>query len=202
MPANTPPYARIVSEIRQQIESGRLRPGERVPSVRAITRRWGVAIATATKVLDTLRNLGLVRAVPGVGTIVLPRDEATPPPPERPRRRERELGVDRIVEAAIAIADEEGMAAVSMRRLATEIGVATMALYRHVHSREALVLHMADAVFAAHRPVQVRSRSWRKRVEALARQQWDVYRRHAWLPAVLSITRPQLMPNGVAHTEA
>ncbi|HET6583911.1 MAG TPA: winged helix-turn-helix domain-containing protein, partial [Nannocystaceae bacterium] len=65
-----PPYARIVAEIRAQIDGGRLQPGDRLPSVREITRRWGVAIATATKVVDALRNLGVAIVRPGVGTLV------------------------------------------------------------------------------------------------------------------------------------
>lgn len=190
----TPPYARIVAELRQQIESGRLRPGDRIPSVRAITRKWGVAIATATKVIDALRNLGLVRTVPGIGTVVTA-------PPQTTRRRETELGLSRIVDAAIAIADDEGIAALSMRRLATELGVATMALYRYVRSRDELLLQMADAVFAAHPPALGQG-GWRERLETAARLQWAAYRRHPWLPRILSFTRPQLMPHGIAHTEA
>ncbi|MYR86592.1 GntR family transcriptional regulator, partial [Streptomyces sp. SID685] len=58
----------IVGELRRRIETGELAPGERVPSTREITRQWGVAMATATKVLTELRREGLVRAVPGVGT--------------------------------------------------------------------------------------------------------------------------------------
>ncbi|MFD0358781.1 winged helix-turn-helix domain-containing protein, partial [Streptomyces sp. NPDC127110] len=70
------PYARIAAELRRRIESGELRPGDRVPSTRAITQRWGVAMATASKVLAALGQEGLVRAVPGVGTVV-----ADPPAP-------------------------------------------------------------------------------------------------------------------------
>src|SRR4051794_11154921 len=67
-----PPYRRIVAEIGARIASGALRGGDRVPSVRQISQEWGVAIATATKVLTTLRQEGLVRTVPGIGTIVAP----------------------------------------------------------------------------------------------------------------------------------
>ncbi|MFH8343690.1 TetR/AcrR family transcriptional regulator C-terminal domain-containing protein [Streptomyces sp. NPDC018045] len=66
----TPPYRRIVAEIRRRIDAGELATGDRVPSTRRITQEWGVAMATATKVLTTLRQEGLVRAVPGVGTVV------------------------------------------------------------------------------------------------------------------------------------
>jgi len=70
-----PPSMRIAAELRAQIERGELASGERVPSAREITRRWGVAIATATRVLAALRDEGLVRAVPGFGTVVLDRRE-------------------------------------------------------------------------------------------------------------------------------
>ena len=77
-----PPSMRIAAELRAQIERGELAPGERVPSAREITRRWGVAIATATRVLAALRDDGLVRAVPGVGTVVV-----APPEPGGPGGR-------------------------------------------------------------------------------------------------------------------
>lgn len=62
--------ARVVSDLRRRIAAGELAPGERVPSTRAITREWGVAIATASRALAALRAEGLVRVVPGVGTVV------------------------------------------------------------------------------------------------------------------------------------
>src|SRR3954469_25210457 len=106
-----PPYRRIVREVRRRIESGELRPGDRAPSARAITREWGVAIATATKAHAALREEGLTVSRPGVGTVV-----AGPAP-----RRDHELTRDRVVAAAIAIADAEGMAEVTMRRLAAAL---------------------------------------------------------------------------------
>ena len=67
---NLPPYAQIAAELRDQINNGTLAPGDRVPSTREITQRWGVAMATATKALAALRQEGIVRPVPGVGTVV------------------------------------------------------------------------------------------------------------------------------------
>ena len=55
-----PASSRIAAEIRGQIQSGERAAGERVPSTREITRRWGVAMATASKVLATLKEEGLV----------------------------------------------------------------------------------------------------------------------------------------------
>ena len=63
--SNKPPYLQIVEDIRRRISQGLLSPGDRVPSTREITREWGVAMATATKTLATLRQEGAVQAVPG-----------------------------------------------------------------------------------------------------------------------------------------
>lgn len=65
-----PPYIQIVRHIRGQIVSGELKAGDRLPSTRQIMRDWSVAMATASRVISSLRAEGLVVAVPGVGTVV------------------------------------------------------------------------------------------------------------------------------------
>jgi AcrR family transcriptional regulator len=201
---NEAQYTRIVADIRARIAAGDLRPGDRVPSARQITREWGVAIATATKAHAVLRRDGLVRAVPGIGTVVAaaPVDDPGPRPARRrePRDPDSELTRDRIVRAAIAIADAEGLAALSMRRVATDLEVATMSLYRHVQSKDDLVMQMADAVFAG-APLPDPPAGWRAQLELIARWQWTHYRRHPWLAPFISMTRPQLVPSGMVHTE-
>lgn len=179
---------RIAAELRARIRSGELAPGQRLPSARAIVREWGVALATATKVLALLRREGLVRSKPGIGTIV--RGDRGP-----------ELTRARILEAAIGIADDEGTGGLSMRALARELGVATMSLYHHVASREELLLLMADAVLAEDELPRRGTHGWRGRLERLARLQWAAYRRHPWLAQLLSMTRPQLLKNGMRYTE-
>ncbi|HTB72585.1 MAG TPA: TetR/AcrR family transcriptional regulator C-terminal domain-containing protein [Polyangiaceae bacterium] len=180
---------RIVAEIRSRIRSGKLGPGEHVPSAREIVREWNVAIATATKVLAALKREGLVRVRPGIGTIV---------------RGERgvELSRERITQTAIAIADDEGTGTLTMRTLARELGVATMSLYRHVRSREELVILMADAVLAEDPPPARGRKPWRTQLEIVAHLQWAGYRRHPWLAHTVSVTRPQLLKNGMRHTES
>jgi DNA-binding transcriptional regulator YhcF (GntR family) len=201
-----PPYLRIVEDIRRQISTGDLRPGDRVPSARRITQQWGVAIATATKVLATLQQEGLVRVVPGVGTVVSPAGPTTPPP-RTPKRRQNtrepqpELSRDRIVRAAIEIADTEGMAALSMRRVATDLDAATMSLYRYVHSKDDLVLFMIDQAIGEEALPETPPEGWRARLQVTARLQWRLFRRHRWLAAAMSLTRPQLAPNALAHAE-
>src|ERR1700759_4480405 len=78
--AAPPPYARIAAELRGRITRGELAPGQRVPSTREITARWGVAMATATRVLATLRQGGLVHPGPGGAPV------ASGPPPAPPRQ--------------------------------------------------------------------------------------------------------------------
>lgn len=202
------PSVRIAREIRRRIEDGELRPGDRVPSTRRITQDWGVAMATATKALAELRAAGLVVARTGVGTVV-----AEPSRPARPARRPEPTGrpepVDadggptraRIVRAAVAVADADGLGALSMRRVAADLGVATMSLYRHVHGKGELVALMADAVAATEPLPANESGHWRRALETVARTQWTLFRRHVWLAPAVSLTRPQPSPNLMRHTE-
>lgn len=186
--------ARLVAEIRARIRSGALRPGERIPSARQLVQEHGIALATAARVLDRLKRERLVRVVAGVGTVVRGSTEGP------------ELSAARIVEAAIAIADDVGLGELSMRTVATEVGVPTMSLYRHVASRDELVIAMIDAVMGERKPpvkvtVPKGTARWRARLEALARLHWEGYQAHPWLAQALSMTRPQLTPKGMIHTE-
>ncbi|MFD3519712.1 TetR/AcrR family transcriptional regulator C-terminal domain-containing protein [Streptomyces sp. NPDC058653] len=192
-----PPYLRIAAELRRRIASGELVPGDRVPSTRRITQEWGVAMATATKALAALNQEGLVRALPGVGTVVAE--------PVRPRGRDTAPGEglsrERVVRAAIALADGEGLGALSMRRVATEFGTSTMALYRHVPSKGELVHLMTEAVFAG-TPGGPEPVGWRPRLRRELRWLWSRYERHPWLArAMAGITRPMASPHAMSYTE-
>lgn len=77
-----PPYLQIAGRIRADIESGALAEGDAIPSARAIMTTWGVALATATKAQAQLRSEGLIRAVPGVGSVVTTHG-STPSGPQR-----------------------------------------------------------------------------------------------------------------------
>ncbi len=59
------------------------------------------------------------------------------------------LTPERVVEAALRLADEHGLEALTMRRLGTALGVEAMSLYRHVASKEALLDALADAIVRA-----------------------------------------------------
>jgi AcrR family transcriptional regulator len=187
-----PPYRRIADDLRGRIEAGEFRPGDRLPSARAITREWAVAIATATKALAVLRDEGLTVPRPGVGTVVAVRPV---------RRTERELTPERVVRAAIAIADAQGMGELSMRRVAAGLGVATMSLYRHVSGKAELVLAMIDAAFGDFPVPARRPAGWRAQLELCARLEWAVFQRHPWLAPSMSLARPDLSANAVRLTE-
>jgi DNA-binding transcriptional regulator YhcF (GntR family) len=196
----TTPYLAIVADIRDRIASGQLRPGERVPSTRQLVRDWGVAIATATRALSTLQSEGLVRSVVGVGTVVADRPQGTAP--ARPAREaEQDLTRERIVRTAVGIADAEGLAALSMRRLATELDAAVMSLYRHVPSKEDLMVAMVDQVYAEHRSPGPWPAGWRAGAEDMARRMWALCKAHPWMCGVMSFVRPMLVPNGMAVTD-
>jgi len=195
-----PVSAQILASIRRRIASGELRPGDRVPSTRQITRQWGVAMATATKVLNALRQEGLVVARAGIGTVVANAQPVEPAAP-RPRAAAPDIDRERVVRAAIAIADAEGSAALSMRRVATDLGVATMSLYRHVPSKDELVTQMVDTVFGDHPFAGPPPEGWRAALEAAGRRLWTIFRRHPWAAVAMSLTRPQVTPNSIAHAE-
>lgn len=193
------PSMRIAAGLRARIAAGEYRPGDRVPSTRELVQRWGVAMATATKALGTLRDEGLVRPVRGVGMVVAERG----PGPRPPRRRPSGSGPTRddVARAAIAVADAEGLATLSMRRLAAELGIPTMSLYQPVPSKEALVNLMIEHAFGERPLPAPPPADWRAALETAARQQWSGYRRHPWLAAAMSLTRPQPVPSALAHTE-
>ncbi|WP_018684864.1 TetR/AcrR family transcriptional regulator C-terminal domain-containing protein [Actinokineospora enzanensis] len=190
-----PPYLQVVADLRRRIEAGEFAPGDRVPSTRQLTRDWGVALATASKALRVLIEDGTLRAVPRVGTVV------AAAPPTRPTRREPELSRDRVVRAAIAIADTDGLAALSMRSVAARLGVATMAPYRHVDGKDELILLMIDEAFGQTAYPDSPPSSWRAGLEMAAHAQWRAYREHPWVAHAVSLTRPQVLPKAMAHTE-
>ncbi|MEQ4301727.1 TetR/AcrR family transcriptional regulator [Plantactinospora sp. B6F1] len=118
--------------------------------------------------------------------------------PDRPRRGPKpKLTVDRIVRAAIGIADREGLAGLSMRRVADELGVTAMSLYTYVPGKAELLDVMLDTVHARAADPDDDRGDWRSRLERLARENWDRYRRHPWLLQVAT-SLPVLGPNSVA----
>ena len=110
------------------------------------------------------------------------------------------LTLSRIVQAAIRVADAEGLEAISMARVAAEAGTAPMSLYRHVSGKEQLLELMGDAAWGASPPPPAPGESWR---EGLSRWAWAMRRaatRHPWA-ARLPITSLPVLPNQVAWFE-
>jgi AcrR family transcriptional regulator len=115
-----------------------------------------------------------------------------------PRRGPRQgLTLDQVLDAATAIADEQGLAALSMRRVADVLGVAVMTLYTYVPAKAELLDLMLDAVYLAMDRTDTTGRPWRERVSRLAEENRALYQAHPWATAV-STHRPSLGPGQMA----
>ena len=90
-----------------------------------------------------------------------------------------------IAAAAVRIADAEGIAAVTMRRVAAELGTGTMSLYNYVPAKEHLVQLMADQTAGEYTYPRRPPQDSREAIAGLGRQGRDIARRHPWLPAVM-----------------
>lgn len=117
-----------------------------------------------------------------------------------PRRGPKpKVTVQRIVAESVAIADREGLAAVSTRRVADTVGVSAMSIYTYVPGKDELFDLMLDAVYGE--VGTCRGATWRDRLEDMARQLWKLLVRHPWL-LELATHRPVLGPNTLAGYEA
>jgi AcrR family transcriptional regulator len=118
---------------------------------------------------------------------------------ERPARGRRPtLTVDAIVSAAIELADEAGLGALSMRALADRLGVGTMSLYTHVPGKAELIDVMLDTVLAetvTSNPLP--DTGWRARLEQVARENAALYHRHPWMLEIITF-RPPMGPGVIA----
>ena len=123
---------------------------------------------------------------------------------DRPARGRRpRLSLDAIIEAAVALADADGLAATSMSRVASSLGVGTMTLYTYVPSKPDLVDLMVDTALAERAlpaPGESRPDRWRAQVELYAQRTRTMYHRHPWLRHVSTI-RPPVGPGMLAERE-
>ncbi len=121
---------------------------------------------------------------------------------ETPRRGPKPtLSLDDIVRAAIEIADEENdLAAVSMARVAERLGNSTMALYRHVKSKDELLVLMSDAALERPQPLPA-DVDWRTGLTFWADGVMAAVRQHRWY-ARLPISGPPAGPNNLAWLDA
>jgi AcrR family transcriptional regulator len=118
-------------------------------------------------------------------------------PAPKSRGPKQGLTVERIVRAGIEIADAEGLAALSMRRVADRLGVGTMSLYTYVPAKAELVDVMFDHALGSVAHPEVEG-GWREKLSAVAWATWDLYLRHPWLLQVMAMSRPPLGPNSIA----
>lgn len=118
------------------------------------------------------------------------------PPRKGPKRA---LSLQQIVEAGIDVAGRDGLAAVSMSRVAAEIPVSTMALYRYVASKDELLTLMVDSAYGP--PPEIPADAdWRSSLTAWARAEHAALLRHRWILRV-PISGPPLTPNQVGWFE-
>ncbi len=119
-----------------------------------------------------------------------------PEPPDRPVPAP--LNRERIVRTAIRLADADGLEVVSLRKVATALGVGPMRLYSYIASKEELLDLMVDAAYAEIRPV---GDGWREVLRSLAESTRQAAHEHEWLADLLG-GRPQLGPHALANGEA
>jgi AcrR family transcriptional regulator len=121
---------------------------------------------------------------------------------EQPVRRgpKPRLTIDRIVQAAITLADAEGLAALSMRRLAEQLSVTAMSLYTYVPGKAELLDLMIDMVCGRMERTEPADEHWRSKLEAIARDNRALSERHPWIAAVAT-SRPPLGPGVITKYE-
>lgn len=112
------------------------------------------------------------------------------------------LSPRRIAGAAVALADAEGLDAVSMTRVGTELGVSAMALYRYVPGKAELVELMVDVVLAERPDLTTVEQAWRAGLAEWARRSLAVYQAHPWLLAATAMRRQAMGPGQLGWLDA
>jgi AcrR family transcriptional regulator len=110
------------------------------------------------------------------------------------------LNLADVVTAGVAIADAEGLPALSMRKVASSLSVGAMSLYTYVPGRSELVELMIDRVYGEHQ-IPDANLPWRQRVEQWARETWRIYSAHPWL-LDYNMARLPVGPNVLDVSEA
>ncbi|MBE9938443.1 TetR/AcrR family transcriptional regulator, partial [Cellulosimicrobium cellulans] len=121
---------------------------------------------------------------------------------ERPERApKRELSIERIVDAAIEIADADGLGAVSMAKVAQSLGFTTMSLYRYVTSKDDLLLLMQEAALDVEYPPAHEPADWRAELREWAQFTMAVFASHPWFLDI-PVTGAPLTPNNLRGADA
>ncbi|HEY7618503.1 MAG TPA: TetR/AcrR family transcriptional regulator C-terminal domain-containing protein [Solirubrobacteraceae bacterium] len=121
-------------------------------------------------------------------------------PDQAPPTRVRSLTREAIVAAAIAIADADGLDAVSIRRVAGDLGVRPMSLYTHIASKDDLLDLMVNEVIAEALVPEPLPTDWRRAVREIALRSHDAFVNHAWVVQAFA-QRPRFGPNSLRHAE-
>lgn len=117
-----------------------------------------------------------------------------------PGARRPSLTRDAIAVAALQIADEEGFEALSMRRVATRLGVGTMSLYHYIRTKDDLLALMDDRLMAEVLiPDEEMPAGWRDGLAELARRSCAAWLRHPW--TLIHLAGARVGPNGMRHME-
>ncbi|MGH3877304.1 MAG: TetR/AcrR family transcriptional regulator [Actinophytocola sp.] len=111
----------------------------------------------------------------------------------------RALSLERVVAAGVAVASAEGIGAVSMNRVAKELGMSAMSLYRYVASKDELLALMVDAALGEVPDVSAED-GWRAGLERWAWAEIGAYRRNLWVLQV-PVNGPPVTPNQIAFLE-
>jgi len=114
-------------------------------------------------------------------------------PPQRGPKRE--LSIRQIVDAAIEIADRDGLSAVSMNRVASSLGYTAMSLYRYIPSKDDLLLLMQDAVCEVPLPDED-APDWRDNMRLFVKLSMQVFRDHPWFGDI-PISGVPITPNNL-----
>jgi AcrR family transcriptional regulator len=117
------------------------------------------------------------------------------------RGPKRELSIERIVDAAVEIADAGGLGAVSMASVSASLGFTTMSLYRYVSAKDDLVLLMSEAGFGVPPETVRESDGWREGLRTWSREQVAMYERHPWVLDI-PISGTPMTPNSLAWLDA
>jgi AcrR family transcriptional regulator len=99
------------------------------------------------------------------------------------------LSRDRVLDAAIRVADRGGVEAITMRRVAQELGVEAMSLYNHVPNKDAMLDGVVDAVFAAIELPKADCAQWREAIRDRACSARSVLARHSWALGLMDSRR-------------
>ena len=118
-----------------------------------------------------------------------PMPPAVPTPPPRRRGPRPRYGREDVARAAVAIADAEGLEAVTFRAIAARLGTGVMSLYNYIPDKQALVFDMADLI-AAELALPAPTGDWRADMHVVAGRQRDLVLRHPWMIEAVSHLQP------------